>query len=62
MHRVGPGCRTADRRSWERSPLAWFAIIVAVMALLSLAIAAAVSVGVNRLLPNNEPFIPYYTT
>jgi len=62
MSRVGSGRRTADRRSWERSPLVWFAIVVAVMALLSLAVAAAVSVGVYRLLPNNEPFIPYYTT
>jgi hypothetical protein len=62
MRRVEPGCRTADKRSWEESPLVWLAIMVAVMAFLSLAVAGAVGFGVNRLLPNNEPFIPYYTT
>jgi hypothetical protein len=61
MRRVEPGCRTADKRSWEESPLVWLAIMVAVMAFLSLAVAGAVGFGVNRLLPNNEPFIPYYT-
>ena len=62
MRRVEPGCRTADKRSWEESPLVWLAILVAVMAFLSLAVAAVVSFGVNCLPPNIEPFIPYYTT
>jgi hypothetical protein len=36
--------------------------MVAVMAFLSLAVAAAVSFDVGHLLPNNEPFIPSYAT
>jgi hypothetical protein len=40
MHRFGPRNRTTDKRSWEESPLAWFAITVAVVAFPSLAVAA----------------------
>lgn len=63
MHRVGQDCRAATTRSAEESPLAWLAIMVAVTVLLSFAVAAAVNFGgLDRLLPNSEPFIPYYTT
>jgi len=62
MLRVGSSCNTVDRRSREGSPLIWLAIIVAVLALLSLAVAAAMNRDLDRLLPNNEPFVPYYTT
>jgi hypothetical protein len=62
MDRGGPYSRSTDKRSWEESPRAWLAIMVAVMAFLSLAVAAAVSFDVGHLLPNNEPFIPSYAT
>jgi hypothetical protein len=62
MRQVGPDCRTADKRWWQESPFVWFAIVAAVTALLLLAVATAVSFGVYHLPPNNEPFIPYFTT
>jgi hypothetical protein len=62
MWQLGQDGRTADARSGGASPLLWFAIMVAAAALLLLAVAAVRSAGFDRLLPNGEPFIPYFTT
>jgi hypothetical protein len=61
MLRVGSDYSTVGKPSREESPFIWWAIMVIVF--LSLLVAAAMSWGlVDRLSPNNEPFVPYYVT
>jgi hypothetical protein len=54
-------CRAAGPRA-PRSPVVWFAMAVAAALLLSLAVAAAMSDGLDRLLPKDQLFVPYFTT
>jgi hypothetical protein len=62
MARTGQVCR-AGNPSAETSPFIWFAAIAVAAALLSsLAIAAANSGGLDRLLPRDQLFVPYFTT
>jgi hypothetical protein len=53
---------TAEARAGGASPLLWFGIVVAAAVLLSLAVVAVNSGGLDRLLPNDELFVPYFTT
>ena len=62
MARTGQVCR-AGNPSGETSPFIWFAAIAVAAALLSsLAIAAANSGGLDRQLPRDQLFVPYFTT
>ena len=62
MARTGQVC-CADNSSGETSPSIRFAAIaVAATLLASLAIAAANSGGLDRLLPRDQLFVPYFTT
>jgi hypothetical protein len=62
MVQIRESCRAAGPRAPRSSPLAWFAMAVAAALLVSLAIAAAKSGGLDRLLPKDQPFVPYFTT
>jgi hypothetical protein len=62
MVRMRVGCRAADPDPLRSSPLVWFALAAAAALLVSLAIAAAQSGGLDRLLPKDQPFAPYFTT
>jgi hypothetical protein len=53
---------TVDARTEGAHPLLWFGIMVAAAVLLLLAVVATSSSGLDRLLPNGEPFVPYFTT
>jgi hypothetical protein len=56
------GRRAAGPDPLRSSPLVWFALAAAAALLVSLAIAAAQSGGLDRLLPKDQPFAPYFTT
>jgi hypothetical protein len=62
MVQIRQGCRAADPRATESSPFVWFAIAIAAALLFSLAISAAHSGGLDRLLPADQLFVPYFTT
>jgi hypothetical protein len=62
MLRVDQKRHAVDGRVGEMPPLLLLAIPVAMVALLVLAFAAAYSGGLDRLLPENELFVPYFTT
>jgi hypothetical protein len=61
MVQIKQGCRAAGPAG-ETSLFVWFAIAVAAALLISLAIAAANSGGLDRLLPRDQLFVPYFTT
>jgi hypothetical protein len=62
MVHIRESCRAAGPRVPQSSPVVWFASAVAAALLVSLAVAAARSGGLNRLLPKDQPFVPYFTT
>jgi hypothetical protein len=62
MVQITEGCRAAGVHAPRFFPLAWFAMAVAAALLVSLAIAAARSGGLDRLLSKDQPFAPYFTT
>jgi hypothetical protein len=62
MAQMTGSCRAAGPRAPRSIPPFWFALAVAVALLAWLAIAAANSGGLDRLLPKDEPFAPYFTT
>jgi hypothetical protein len=59
---IKESCRAAGPRAPRSSPLVWFALVVAAALLVTLAIAAVKSGGLDRLLPKDQPFAPYFTT
>ena len=62
MVQIRESCRTAGPRAPRSSPVVWFAMAVAAALLFSLAVAAAKSDGLDRLLPKDQLFVPYFTT
>jgi hypothetical protein len=62
MAQVRQGFRTARPRAGESSPFAWLAIVAGAALILTLVIAAANSGGLDRLLPKDRLFEPYFTT
>jgi hypothetical protein len=54
--------RAARQHAPRFSPAIWLAMAVAAALLLSLAVVAAKSGGLDRLLPKDQLFVPYYTT
>jgi hypothetical protein len=62
MVQIRKSCQAAGPRTPRSSRVAWFAMAVAAALLVSLALAAARSGSLDRLLPKDQPFIPYYTT
>ena len=62
MVQIKESSRAAGLRAPRSSPLLWFAMAIAAALLVSLAIAAARSGGLDRLLPRGQPFAPYFTT
>jgi hypothetical protein len=62
MVQTRESCRAAGLRAPRSSPVVWFAMAVAAALLLSLAVAAAKSGGLDRLLPKDPLFVPYFTT
>jgi len=62
MVQIRESCQAASPRAPRSSPVAWFAMAVAAALLISLAVAAAKSGGLDRLLPRDQPFVPYFTT
>jgi hypothetical protein len=62
MVQIRVGCRAAGPRAPRSSPVVWFAMGVAAALLLLLAVAAAKSGGLDRLLPKDRLFVPYFTT
>jgi hypothetical protein len=62
MAQIRKSCQAAAPRSPRSSRVAWFAIAVAAALLVSLALAATRSGGLDRLLQKDQPFVPYYTT
>ncbi len=62
MVQIRENCRPAGPRGPRASQRVWFALAAAVALLISLAIAAAKSGGLDRLLPRDQPFAPYITT
>jgi hypothetical protein len=54
--------RAAGPRAPRSSPVVWLAMAVVAALLLWLAGAAAKSGGLDRLLPNDQLFVPYFTT
>ncbi len=61
MAQIRQDCHAADPAS-ETLPLALFAIVAIAALLISLAVAAANSGGLDRLLPGDQLFVPYFTT
>ena len=62
MVQMRESCPEAGPRTPRSSPVVWFAMAVAAALLLSLAVAAAKSGGLDRLLPKDQLFVPYFTT
>jgi hypothetical protein len=62
MVEVRESCRAAGLRASRSSPVVWFAMAVAAVLFVSLAVAAARSGGLDRLLPKDQLFVPYFTT
>ncbi len=62
MVQITGGCRAAGPRALRSFPLPWLALAVAAALLAWLAIAAVNSGGLDRLLPKDQPFAPYFTT
>jgi hypothetical protein len=62
MVQIRESCRAAVPRAPRSSPFVWFTTALAAASLVSLAVAAAKSGGLDRLLPNDQPFVPYFTT
>jgi hypothetical protein len=62
MVQMRESCRAAGPRAPRSSPAVWFAMAVAAALLLLLAVAAGKSGGLDRLLPKDQLFVPYYTT
>jgi hypothetical protein len=62
MVQIRESCRAAGPRAPRSSPVVWFAMAVAAALLLSLALVAAKSDGLDRLLPKDQLFVPYFTT
>jgi hypothetical protein len=62
MVQIRESCRAAGPRAPRSSLVAWFATAVAAASLVSLAVAAPRSGGLDRLLPKDQPFVPYFTT
>jgi hypothetical protein len=54
--------RAADPRAPLTSLVVWFVMAALGVFLVTLAVAAAESGGLDRLLPNDQPFVPYFTT
>jgi len=62
MVQMRESCRATGPRAPQSSPVVWFAIAIAAALLLSLAVAAARSGGLDRLPPKDQLFVPYFTT
>jgi hypothetical protein len=62
MVEVRESCRAAGLRAPRSSPVVWFAMAVAAVLFVSLAVVAARSGGLDRLLPKDQLFVPYFTT
>jgi hypothetical protein len=62
MVQMRESCRAAGPRAPRSSPVVWIAMAVAAALLLSLAVAAAMSDGLDRLLPKDQLFVPYFMT
>jgi hypothetical protein len=62
MVQIRESCPAAGPRAPRSSPLLWLALAVAAALLAWLAIAAVKSGGLDRLLPKDQPFAPYFTT
>ncbi|WP_245472300.1 hypothetical protein [Rhizobium jaguaris] len=54
--------RATGLRASRSFPLLWLALAVAAALLAWLAISAVKSGGLDRLLPKDQPFAPYFTT
>jgi hypothetical protein len=62
MVQIGENRRAVGRRATQTSALVWFALAIAAALLLWLVVAAASSGGWDRLLPKDQPFVPYFAT
>jgi hypothetical protein len=62
MIQITGGCRAAGPRVPRSFPLLWLALAVAAALLAWVAVAAVNSGGLDRLLPKDQPFAPYFTT
>ena len=62
MVQMRESCPAAGRRAPRSAPVVWFAMAVAAALLLSLAVATVKSGGLDRLLPKDQLFVPYFTT
>ncbi len=62
MVEIRKSCRAAGPRAPRSSPAFWIATTVTAALLVSLAVAAAGSGGLDRLLPKDQPFLPYFTS
>jgi hypothetical protein len=62
MVQIRERCRAAGPRAPRSSPVVWVAMAVAAALFISLAIAAAKSEGLHRLLLDDQLFVPYFTT
>ena len=58
MVQIRESCQAAGSRAPRFSPVAWFAMAVAAALLVALALAAAKSGGLDRLLPKDQLFVP----
>jgi len=62
MQRVHHDNTAAKTRAREVPALFWFVVIAAVAATLLLVVSTVGFQGLDRLLPDGEPFLPYFTT
>jgi hypothetical protein len=62
MVQIRESCRAAAPRAARSSLVVWFVVAIAMDLLLSLAVGAAKSGGLDRLLPKDQLFVPYFTT
>jgi hypothetical protein len=64
MVQIRERCQAAGSHAPRPSLVAWFAMAFAAAVFVSLALAAAKSGGLDRLLPKDQPFpfVPYFTT
>ena len=62
MVQIRESCRAAGPSAPRSSPLLWLALAVAAALLAWVAVAAVNSGGLDRLLPKDQPFAPYFTT
>ena len=62
MVQIRASCRDDAQRAPRPLALLWLGLVLTATLLACIAIAAVKLGGLGRLLPNDQPFAPYFTT